>query len=144
MRVGNWNLPDRDVRGDRGQELAQRQRHDELEVVPPRDVHVLADSPEIEERPTVDGDAGQLDHGDRHRVRELAQNHLTDDVFAAGHHLPHNAQECDRHHLPGSGLVCGHVVLADHTTMALDEGERLHFSALASVTVVVVVAVEGI
>lgn len=108
MRVGHWNLPDGDMRGDRGQKLAQRQRHDELEVIPPRDVHVFANSPQVEEWPTVDGDAGQLDHGDRHRVGELAQDHLADDVVAAGHHIPQDAQECDRHHLPSGGLVYGH------------------------------------
>lgn len=106
--VGHWNLPDGDMRGDRGQELAQCQRHDELEVIPPRDVHVLADAPQVEERSAVDGDAGQLDHGHSHRVRELAEDHLADDIVAAGHHIPQDAQECDRHHLSSGGLVHGH------------------------------------
>lgn len=110
MRVRDGHLPDRNVRGDRGQELAERQRDDKLKVVPPRDVHVLPDAPQVEERPTVQRDAGQLDHGHRHRVRELAQDPLSDDVVTAGHDVPQDAQEPDGQHLAGCRPVrhfCG-------------------------------------
>lgn len=94
------------MRGDGGQKFPQRQRHDKAEVVAPGDVDVLPDAPQVEERPAVHGDAGQLYHRDRHRVGELAQYHLADHVVAARHHVPEDAEKDDRERL-AHGAVGG-------------------------------------
>lgn len=111
MCIRNWYLPNRYVRRHRRQKLAQRQRNNQPEVVGPRDVHILPDAPQIEERSTVDGDAQQLDHGDRHRIWEVAEQHFADDIIARRHDVPEEAQRDHGDHLLGDSTLEGHFSL---------------------------------
>lgn len=95
MRIRHRHLPDGDVRRHRRQELAQRQRHNVPHIVRPRQVRAATHAPQIEERPRVHRDAGQLDHCHRHRIRELVQQHLADHIVAGRHNVPEQAQHTD-------------------------------------------------
>lgn len=108
MSVRNGNFPNRNVRRNRGQELAQRQRNDQPEVVRPGYVHVLPDAPQIEERAAVDGDAQQLDHGHRHRIGEVAEQHFANHIVAGRDDVPEQAERDDGEHLLGDWTSEGH------------------------------------
>lgn len=101
MSIWNGNLPNRYVRRHRSQKLAQRQRNDQPEVVGPWDVHILPDTPQIEEWSTVNGYAQQLDHCDGHRIWEITQQHLSDYIITGRNDVP---EEAEWHH--GNHLLC--------------------------------------
>lgn len=103
MRIRDGHLPDGNVREHGREELAERQRHNEAHVVRPRHIGELPDAPQIEERPTVDGDAGQLHHGDGHREGELAEQHFADHIVAGGDDVPQQAQNADAERLAAAG-----------------------------------------
>lgn len=100
VSVRDGHFPNADVAEDVGEKLAEGQRYDEPQVIAPRYVgRVLPHAPQIEERARVNGDRGQLHHGHRERIRELRQQHLADDIAAAGHRVPQETQEQHRYNL---------------------------------------------
>lgn len=89
VSVRNGHFPNADVAEDIGEKLAKSQRYDKPQVVTPRYVgRVLPHAPKIEERAGVNGDRSQLYHRHRERIREFREQHLTDDITAAGHRVP--------------------------------------------------------
>jgi len=88
------------VRGDGGQELAQRQRDYQAVVVGARNVLILSNAPQVEERSAVQRDAAQLDQSHRHRERKFVQDHLANHVVARGDHVPEEAHQQHNGYVP--------------------------------------------
>lgn len=74
MSVRHGHLPYAKVREYAREELSESQRHDQLEVVPPRDVlGMLSHTPQTEERSAVHGYGQQLDHRHGHGIRKFIE-----------------------------------------------------------------------
>lgn len=100
----------------RGQQFANGQRNDETHVVGTRYFLVLSDAPQIEEGPTVQRDAAQLDQCDSHREGELVEHHFANDIVAGRDDVPEEAhQQHDGNMTRSSPLAAQHVsnVFAD-------------------------------
>lgn len=77
VRIRDGHFPNADVTRDAAEELPERQRNDELEVIAPIHVRVLPNAEKFEERAAIDGDGQQLDHRQGLRVGKLAENQLS-------------------------------------------------------------------
>lgn len=95
MRIRNRHLPNRNMRKNRCQKFAQRQRHNIPQIIRPRHIGEFPDAPQIEKRSTVDRNTGQLDHCHRHRKRKLVQQHFADHIVAGRNNVPQQAQNAD-------------------------------------------------
>lgn len=95
MRIRNRHLPYRNMRKNRCQKFAQRQRHNKSQIIRPRHIGEFPDAPQIEKRSTVDRNTGQLDHCHGHRKRKLIEQHFANHIIAGRNNVPQQAQNAD-------------------------------------------------
>lgn len=98
------------MRRHRSEKFAEGQRQYYLKKIVPRHIRVFAYSPQVEKWATVDGDAGQLDHSNRHWVRELTQHHLPDYIIARWHNIPNDAQKQHDKDVAGTSFSFCHFI----------------------------------
>lgn len=101
MHEGDGHLPDGDVGEHRAEELAQRQRHQDLHGGRPplvdrgRGLRAALRRQVPECGSAVRGYGGQLRQRHGQRERQRAEQHLADDIVAARRRVPDDAQRYD-------------------------------------------------
>lgn len=95
MSVRYGHFPDADVCRDRGKDLSQGQGQNPTQIEFSGEVRTGPHAQESEGGPEEAAEGDQVNHGQRHRVRELGEDLFADYIRGCAETVPHRAENHD-------------------------------------------------